>query len=105
MACVIISADPTVFMYEVHPQNVMKYKLSTSIKTEDAIAELTVIFNKYNPAYPFTYSFADDNYAAKFQQEMLSKFAYALSKFPNHISIFTSSFGIDADIFQLQKIY
>ena len=64
-------ADPTMFMYEANPQNVMMYRLSADIKTKDAITALTAIFNKYNPAYPFTYTFADESYAAKFNLEVL----------------------------------
>jgi putative ABC transport system permease protein len=47
------------------------YRLSPKIKTQDAVAQLTTIFNKYNPAYPYTYNFADENYASKFNLEML----------------------------------
>ena len=47
------------------------YRLSPAIKTQDAITKLTSIFNKYNPAYPYTYTFADDSYAAKFKLEVL----------------------------------
>jgi ABC-type antimicrobial peptide transport system permease subunit len=47
------------------------YRLLPAIKTQDAITRLTSIFNKYNPAYPYTYTFADDSYAAKFKQEVL----------------------------------
>ncbi|HEY1202252.1 MAG TPA: FtsX-like permease family protein [Niastella sp.] len=36
-----------------------------------ALTKISSIFNKYNPAYPFTYSFADESYAEKFQQELL----------------------------------
>ena len=71
MASPFAPADPTIFMYEAKPQNVMLYRLSAGIKTPDAIAALTSIFNKYNPAYPFTYTFADDSYAAKFKLEVL----------------------------------
>ena len=49
----------------------MMYRLSPNIKTQDAITQLTAIFNKYNPAYPYNYTFADENYAAKFKLEML----------------------------------
>ena len=65
------SADPAIFLYEAKPQYVMMYRLSAGIKTQDAITKLAAIFNKYNPAYPFTYTFADDSYAAKFRQEVL----------------------------------
>jgi putative ABC transport system permease protein len=63
--------DPTIFTYETEPQNVMMYRLTPQMKTSDAIAELSSIFNKYNPAYPFTYRFADESYAAKFNLEVL----------------------------------
>ena len=35
------------------------------------VAQLTDVFNKYNPAYPYTYTFADESYAAKFNLELL----------------------------------
>ena len=47
----------------------MMYRLPPGIKTRDAITKLAAIFNRYNPAYPYTYSFADDRYAAKFKLE------------------------------------
>jgi len=71
MASPFAPADPTIFMYETSPQHVMTYRLSAGIKTRDAITKLTGIFNKYNPAYPFTYTFADDSYAVKFELEVL----------------------------------
>ena len=65
------AADPTMFYCYPQPQDIMLYKLSPNIKTQDAITKLTSIFNKYNPAYPYNYSFADEEYAAKFKLEML----------------------------------
>ncbi len=71
MASPFQQADPTMFFYDSHPQDVIMYKLSSSIKTQDAIAKLSAIFDKYNPAYPYTYTFADDGFAAKFKLEVL----------------------------------
>ena len=71
MASPFASADPTIFMYDPNPQDVMMYRLAAGIKTQDAIAKLATIFNKYNPAYPYTYTFADNSYAAKFKLEVL----------------------------------
>lgn len=71
MASPFAPADPTIFMYEAKPQNVMMHRLSSGIKTPEAIIALTSIFNKYNPAYPYSYSFADESYAAKFKLEVL----------------------------------
>ena len=91
MASPFAPADPTIFMYEAKPQNVMMYRLSAGIKTQDAITELTAIFNKYNPAYPFTYTFADDSYAAKFKLEVLiGKLAGLFAAF----AIFISCLGL-----------
>ncbi len=64
-------ADPTMFFYDPNPQDVIMYRLSPNVKTQDAITKLTAIFNKNNPAYPYTYTFADDGYAAKFKLEVL----------------------------------
>jgi putative ABC transport system permease protein len=64
-------ADPTIFLYNPKPNGVMMYRLSPGIKTTDAITQLTGIFSEYNPAYPYTYSFADESYAAKFNLEVL----------------------------------
>jgi len=65
------AADPTMFICSSHPQPNLIYKLSPGINTQDAIAQLTAIFNKYDPAYTYDYSFADENYAAKFNLETL----------------------------------
>jgi len=65
------AADPTMFYCSYEPQNVMLYKLSPNIKTQDAITQLTTIFNKYDPAYPYDYSFSDQQYASKFNLEQL----------------------------------
>jgi putative ABC transport system permease protein len=65
------SADPTMFFCDANPQGNLIYRLSPNIKTQDAIAKLTVIFNKYDPAYPYDYSFSDADYASKFNLELL----------------------------------
>ncbi len=65
------AADPTMFYCYPGTQGVMLYKLSPNIKTQDAITQLTSLFNKYDPAYPYDYSFADEDYASKFKLEML----------------------------------
>ncbi len=64
-------ADPTMFLIEPSSQGNLLYRLSPKIKTTDALVQLTAIFNKYNPAFPYDYQFADADYAAKFRQEVL----------------------------------
>jgi len=64
--------DPTMFVYAPRRSgNVMMYRLSPSVKTADAIAALTALFSKYNPSYPYHFSFADKQYADKFSLEVL----------------------------------
>lgn len=65
------AADPTMFICSSDPQPNLLYKLSPGMSTQNAIPQLTAIFNKYDPAYPYDYSFADENYAAKFNLETL----------------------------------
>ena len=64
-------ADPTMFLYESNPLGNLLYRLSPRITTPDALAQLTTLFNRYNPAYPYSYQFADEEYAAKFNLEIL----------------------------------
>jgi ABC-type antimicrobial peptide transport system permease subunit len=59
------------FLRKPGPQSVLLYRLSPTIKTSDALEKLTAIFNKYNPAYPYSYEFADASYASKFNLEIL----------------------------------
>lgn len=91
MASPFALADPTIFFYDPGPQNVIMYRLSSGIQTREAITKLTAIFSKYNPAYPYTYTFADDNYAAKFKlEELIGK----LSGLFAALAIFISCLGL-----------
>jgi putative ABC transport system permease protein len=65
------AADPTMFYIQRKPQSNLLYRLSPNIKTQYAITQLTAIFNKYDPAYPYSYSFSDKQYASKFNLEQL----------------------------------
>ena len=47
------------------------YRLAPNIKTEDAVTKITAAFNRYNAAFPYTYTFADTDYAHKFSLEIL----------------------------------
>ncbi len=63
------AADPTAF-YVGNGGNLI-YRLAPNVNTHAAIAKITSIFNKYNPAFPYTYRFVDDDYNKKFNLEVL----------------------------------
>ncbi|PWU02943.1 MAG: ABC transporter permease [Bacteroidetes bacterium] len=65
------SADPTMFLTTPDTQYELLYRLSPKIKTQEALTQLNGIFNKYNPGYPYKFDFSDENYARKFNMEML----------------------------------
>ncbi len=65
------AADPTMFVIDPGVKDHLLYRLSPDINTTDALAQLGTIFNKYNPAYPYQYEFADQGYAFKFKLEVL----------------------------------
>lgn len=65
------AADPTMFMIDPGVQDHILYRLSPNVNTADAISQLTAIFNKHNPAYPYKYEFTDESYAFKFKLEVL----------------------------------
>ena len=84
-------ADPTMFLYDPNPQGSIMYRLSPTIPTRDAITQLTSVFNKYNPAFPYDFQFADANYATKFDTEVLvGKLAALIAG----LAIFTSCLGL-----------
>src|SRR5258708_27813158 len=64
------SAEATVFNHG-RGGNFVIYRLSAGVDPHAAIQKLTKIFDKYNPAYPYSYTFVDLEYAAKFGLENL----------------------------------
>jgi len=84
-------ADPTMFYCFPQPQNFILYSLAPGVKTKAALVQLATIFNKYDPSYPFDYSFADANYASKFQVETLIEQLAALFAC---LAIFISCLGL-----------
>ncbi len=62
--------SPAIFAHAPGGNSIM-YRLSSNVKTHDAIEKIGKIFDKYNPAYPYTYQFADEEYNRKFSLEVL----------------------------------
>jgi ABC-type antimicrobial peptide transport system permease subunit len=66
------AADPTMFYCFPNPQGILLYRLAPNVRTRQALTQLTAIFNKHSPAYPYTYSFSEESYASKFNLENLT---------------------------------
>ncbi|MGO1595625.1 MAG: ABC transporter permease [Sphingobacterium sp.] len=49
-------------------QSTIHIKLTSQYATQEAIGEVKKVFHKFNPDYPFEYTFIDESYAQKFQK-------------------------------------
>ncbi|HMH20401.1 MAG TPA: ABC transporter permease [Puia sp.] len=84
-------ADPTMFLCLPDGYSSLIYRLAPHIKTQDAIAQLTVLFDKYNPVFPYAYQFVDQSYAAKFSLEL---FIGKLAGIFATLAVFISCLGL-----------
>jgi ABC-type antimicrobial peptide transport system permease subunit len=66
-----LPAEPTFFTYNNSWSSSVMYRLAPGADAGSALAAFAPIFSKYNPAYPYSYHFADETYAAKFSSELL----------------------------------
>jgi len=90
MASPYTAADPTLFALSDGGW-CMLYSLVPNINPHAAVAKLTPIFNKYNPAYPYEYYFVDDLYNRKFsEEELVGKLAGVFAA----LAIFISCLGL-----------
>jgi putative ABC transport system permease protein len=71
MASPYAPAQPTIFIFAPGWASTITYKLSATVKTQDALTKLAPIFNQFNPSFPYLYRFVDESYAYKFNFETL----------------------------------
>jgi ABC-type antimicrobial peptide transport system permease subunit len=84
-------SDPVIFFcYPQYGSNV--YVRAKNTATSQALlGQLEKVFKKYNPAYPFTYSFVDDQFNMQFKTEMLIS---VLSRLFATLAIIISCLGL-----------
>ncbi len=68
-------------------------RLNGANKTSDNLARAEDVFKKYNPAYPFEYTFVDESYARKFVEEQRTG---TLASWFAVLTIFISCLGLFA---------
>ena len=86
--------DPVVF-YSGKPENAsqMYIRFKPQANIEKALAKVETILKQYNPAYPFSYEFVDDQFNSMFvSEELISK----LSRTFAALAIFISCLGLFA---------
>ncbi|QES89093.1 ABC transporter permease [Rhizosphaericola mali] len=67
------------------------YRLNSTRSTEENLKVIATIFKKYNPSYPFEYTFVDTDYARKFEDiQRISK----LTSLFSGLTIFISCLGL-----------
>jgi putative ABC transport system permease protein len=62
---------PALFVYKPDQAGTVIYRLKPDVNVHGALSKLAPIFNKYNPAYPYDYFFADAAYDSNFKQAQL----------------------------------
>jgi ABC-type antimicrobial peptide transport system permease subunit len=63
--------EPLTIIFNQGWVNYVNVRLNPSMPASKALGLIKPIFDKYNPAYPFEYQFADEEYAKKFNYEEL----------------------------------
>ncbi|RFM25711.1 ABC transporter permease [Deminuibacter soli] len=91
MASPFSAAEPTFFVYNPQESGNILYRLNDKMPTAEALAKLGKLFNKYNAAYPYNYTFTDESYARKFRTEVLIG---KLSALFAALAIFISCIGL-----------
>ncbi len=64
-------AEPGFFLYQPGWTYTYIYRLAPTVNTQTALARLKPIFEKYDPSISYMYRFVDEDYARKFDFEML----------------------------------
>jgi len=83
--------EPSLFVYQPGWAFTAMYRLTPQINTQVALTKLNTIFRKYNPAVPFSFHFADDNFQSLFElEDLVGKLAGIFAG----LAIFISCLGL-----------
>jgi len=61
--------QPTLCYVLRQPSNFVNVKIAPNVSFSDAMKKIRAVFERYNPAAPFVYKFADEEFAKKFGDE------------------------------------
>ncbi len=80
-----------IFFIDYNRSDVLNIKLKHNVSAQQALADIESVYKKFDPNNPFEYSFADEQYARKFGNEVR---VGKLSGFFAMIAIFISCLGL-----------
>ncbi|UAY55373.1 ABC transporter permease [Arachidicoccus terrestris] len=83
--------DPMIILGPCSWFSTMHYRLNPDRPTDESLKTIKAIFNKYNPEFPFEYTFVDKDYALKFTD--LKRMSRLSSLFAG-LTIFISCLGL-----------
>jgi putative ABC transport system permease protein len=82
---------PTIYFLSKDPNSYILLKINPKLSASEALSKIAPVFKAYNPAQPFEYHFADQEYAKKFgDEERIGKLASAFAG----LAIFISCLGL-----------
>ncbi|HET6996882.1 MAG TPA: FtsX-like permease family protein [Chitinophagaceae bacterium] len=82
---------PTIFLYNRNWANVITVAIKPGAPIKPALDKIETVFKKYNPSAPFDYTFNDEDYAKKFNDEQR---VGKLATFFTILAIFISCLGL-----------
>lgn len=85
------SMDPMMLVFDPEWRSDVTMRLSSTKSAHETLGKVEEIFKKYNPNYPFTYRFADNEFARKFSQ---MEFIGSLCNLFSALAILISCLGL-----------
>ena len=85
------SMDPMMLVFDPGWTSDVTIRLSSTKSPHETLGKIEEIFKKYNPNYPFSYRFADDEFARKFSQ---IEFVGSLCNLFSALAILISCLGL-----------
>ena len=83
--------SPLTIIFNKEWVNFVNIRINPNLSASDALKRIQPIFDRYNPAFPFLYHFADTEYAKKFNyEELVGNLAAIIAV----IAIFISCLGL-----------
>jgi ABC-type antimicrobial peptide transport system permease subunit len=83
--------DPVIFFSHPEQGSFMYIRYNSGVQPEEALSKIATVFKKDNPAYPFEYSFVDEDFDNLFKSETLIG---NLSRIFAGLGIFISCLGL-----------